>query len=137
MLGAHHFQELHHCPETAPEAAGVTREAVHSAVGASAHERVALVTSCGRLAGYQARNATPRTVSVLMSEAGYSTLLMRTKNVALGYSYVEHRSSFQLGLWSWPLRCRFGRPPQGLISFLPPSLYAVYMKFISIYYVII
>src|SRR5215211_4496360 len=132
MLAAHHLQELRLCSEAAPEAAGVTRQPVHSAVRAGAHERVALITSCASRAGYQARNATPRTVSVLMPEAGYRTLLMGTKNVTLGYSYVEHRSSFHLGLWSWPLRCRFGRPPQGLLFLLTPSLYAIYMKFISI-----
>src|SRR5919112_2964862 len=132
MLAARTFELLHPCPEAAPDAAGVTRRAVHSAVGASAHERVALITSRARLAGYQARNAKPRTVSVLMSEAGYRTLVMVTKEVTLGYSYVEHRSSFHLGLWFWPLRCRFGRPPQGLLSFLALSLYAICMKFISI-----
>jgi hypothetical protein len=90
MLAARPFQQLHPCPEAAPDAApdaaGVTRQAVHSAARASVHERVALNTSRVRLAGYQARNATLRAVSVLMPEAGYRTLVMGTKNVTLGYS---------------------------------------------------
>src|SRR5215218_10539054 len=98
MLAARAFEPLHPCPEAAPDAAGVTRRAEHSAIGASAYERVALVTSCARLAGYKARTATPRAVSVLMPEAGYRTPVMGTKNFTLGYSYVEHRSSFHLGL---------------------------------------
>jgi hypothetical protein len=90
MLVARPFEQLHPCPEAAPDAApdaaGVTRQAVHSAVRASVHERVALITSRARLAGYQARNATLRVVSVLMTEAGNRTLVMGTKNVTLGYS---------------------------------------------------
>jgi hypothetical protein len=98
MLAARPFEQLHPCPEAAPDAAGVTRQAVHSAARASAHERVALITSRARLAGYQARNAKPRTVSVHTPDAGFRTLVMGTKKVTLGYSYVEHRSSFHLGL---------------------------------------